>query len=143
MAKQYTNQIATINRMNSVMNMMLRKSITLKDVIGELDVGKRAAHFAVHSLLDMGKIKLADHQWDRRFKHYVLVPGALPVPVPEVRFSRRRKPHEEPKKRGPKPGSRGNGNPGVGEQRVKSVSAVQIGLMRDPLVAALFGGSTC
>lgn len=143
MAKQYTSQIITINRMNAVMNMMLSKSITLKDVIGDLNVGKRAAHFAVHSLLDMGKIKLADHQRDRRFKHYVLVPGALPVPVPELASPRRRLLTEEPKKRGPKPGSKGNCNAGIGERRIKAVPAMQLGISRDPLVAALFGGVRC
>lgn len=127
------------HRMNKILNMLLHETVTLKEVTGELGVNKNTALLYLNMLIDFGKIVVTEPQEDRRFKHYRLVPGALPVPVP----ADLRPPKPEPKKRGRKPGPQKNCFQGIAAQTVKVVAAVQVGAQRDPLIAALFGGAPC
>ena len=131
-----------ITRMNRILDLLLFRSMTITEITLDLDICDRAARNYLGKLRDHGKITVARGEDDPRFKFYSLVPGAMPYPVPELNWPRRRPLVAVKKKTGPKPCPRRDNAPG-GLQSVRSVPAKQIGLARDPLIAALFGGAPC
>jgi hypothetical protein len=135
MAKTQTCAIIGAERMNRIMHMLMHKTMTMGEIVAELQIRKNAVHGYITQLQWDGKVQMKIDNADRRYKFYSLVPGAVPVPIPEP------KKEDLPKKRGPRPGFAWKGNEGA--QFVRTVPAQQVGMMRDPLVAALFGGATC
>ncbi len=131
MAGTYSRLQLGAERMNQIMDILLRRTVTLSNIVQELGYDRRSACYYLAKLVDLGKIQRADPGYDRRYKHYELVAGAMPLVIP----GRPVKP--APRKRGPKAGPR----PARAkiDQQVKIAKATQIGIQRDPLTAALFG----
>ena len=135
MARTYAKLQFGTERMNEILDMLLRRTVTLSDVVIDLGFDRGSAHYYLRKLVEMGKIERAEPGWDRRYKHYALVDGATLLDVPG-------KPEKPaPKKRGLKPGAKLSRPDGV--QQVKIAKARQIGIPRDSMIAALFGGARC
>jgi hypothetical protein len=131
-----------VTRMNRILDLLLFRSMTITEITLDLDICDRAARNYLDKLRNLGKITMARGAGDQRFKFYSLVPGVMPLPVPTLKRPRSRPLVAVKKKTGPKPRPRGD-KAADGLQRVLRGQAVQVGLARDPLIAALFGGAQC
>jgi len=125
---------ARVKRLNAIMYAIQLKPMPIKALYAEVDLGRRAMLTHIRMLLDAGKIVYVESPSDRRYKVYRIAQGALPFDVQTVK-----KDAPPPKKRGPKPGSKRPVNPDYECRKVKTIAAQQIGIARDPLVAAFFG----
>lgn len=135
MARTYARLQLGAERMNDILDMLLHRTMTLTDVVANFGFDRRSAHYYLCKLVEMGKIERVEPGRDRRYKHYALVKGAMPLDIPG-------KPEKPaPRKRGPKPGPRPYRETGV--RQVKVAQAKQVGIPRDPMIAALFGGARC
>ena len=135
--RKYTGAGIGIERMNRILDLLLFGPKTITAIIVDLDICTRAARNYLSTLLGMGKIrKERNTGTDKRMKFYSLVPGSLPIPVPELNWPRRRPLKAEKQKTGPKPKNR---PPMALGPHIKTVKAQNLGMSRDPLVAALFG----
>ena len=140
--RKYQGAGIGITRMNRILDLLLFKSLTITEITLALDICDRAARNYLDKLRGMGKITMTRGTGDSRFKFYSLAPGAMPIPVPELNWPRRRALATVKKKTGPKPRPRQE-KAATGLQNVLRGKAVQVGVARDPLIAALFGGAPC
>lgn len=135
MARTYARLQLGAERMNEILGALLHRTMTLTDIIARFGFDRRSAHYYLCKLVEMGKIEQVAPGWDRRYKHYALVKGAMPLDIPG-------KPEKPaPRKRGPKPGPKPYREAGM--RQVKITKAGQVGMPRDPMIAALFGGAPC
>jgi hypothetical protein len=128
-----------IERMNRILDLLLFKSMTITDVSLSLCICDRAAKKYLAKLLQLEKITVRRGEPDARIKFYSLVPGAMPLPVPQLLKPRRRPLVVEKQKTGPKPKRLDKKAWNSGLRTVKTVPAQQVGMARDPLIEMFFG----
>lgn len=131
--RKYKGAGIGVERMNAILSLLRAKPMNISEIEKKLCLCRRACGDYIAHLLEMGKIFLADAGRDKRFKFYGAVSGATLLPVPKSIYTQSRK--EEKLKTGPKPKK----SPNVATPCVRYAPAQQIGVKRDPLVAALFG----
>jgi len=123
-----------VNRLNAIMYAIRLHPMTIKQLYGEVGLGRRSMLTHVRKLLSDGKIVGVISPEDRRNKIYRIADGGMPYAFEPVI-----KPVREPKKRGPKPGAK---KPEANEKnKVKIVKAAQIGMQRDPFQVLFFGAA--
>lgn len=123
-------------RMNEIMNALLLKPMIITEICLKISRGQKAVRGYLRRLEEAEKI-LSSPGTDGREKVYRLKLGAMPFDLQAPKSWPRRERVAEPKKRGPKPGIK---RPSYADDRkIKSIPAQQIGMQRDPLVAAIFG----
>lgn len=123
-----------LERLNRIMYAIQLRPMTIVALGVELDLGRRCLLSALRKLMDEGKICYVESPSDRRNKVYRITTGAMPYDIAKTVKSL-----PAPKKRGPKLGSNRPTYDQAESRKVKTVPAQQVGIMRDPLVAALFG----
>lgn len=140
MPKTYTGAGIGIRHMNNILKQLNECPLTITDLMMAGPICFDSIHRYLRKLLEMGKITVEKRG---RTKFYSAVPGT--ELIPEVftehidrHLNRSNKPIGRPRKT-PVPQL---GAPEWKPSR-KVVAAQQIGVRRDPLVAALFGGAAC
>lgn len=131
--RKYKGAGIGVERMNAILSLIKDKPMHISEIEKRLSLCRRACGDYIAHLLEMGKIFLADAGRDKRFKFYGAVSGATLIPAPKADLSQSRK--EEKHKTGQKPKK----SPSVAVPCVRSAPAQDVGIKRDPLVAALFG----
>jgi hypothetical protein len=140
--RQYQGAGIGVERMNEMIEAMRRAEMTIAQIALHLDICERSVKKYLVKLTALGKVAFRLGDPDRRFKHYSTVPGVESIPVPALKWTRRRPLKDVKLKTGPKP-RRNKEAWNAGLSTVRTVPAQQIGIQRDPLIAALFGGARC
>lgn len=123
-------------RMNEIMNVLLVKPMIITEICTKISMGQKAVRGYLRRMEEAEKI-LSSPGTDGREKVYRLKLGAMPFDLQAPKSWPRRERVAEPKKRGPKPGTK---RPSYADDRkIKSIPAQQIGMQRDPFQALFFG----
>lgn len=141
MPKTYTGAGIGIRRMNDILLQLEDGPLTITDIMMDGPIGFDSVHKYLRQLADMGKITI---QKIGRTKFYSAVPEVELIPEVFTEYVDRHlnkssKPVGRPRKYPAKPDDPLPKN--MGDWRPKQVTApaAQVGIQRDPLVAALFG----
>ena len=137
MANRYAGAGGGIARMNEIMNAILLKPMSINEVAWKIDMGLRATRGYLRKLEAAGKLICKPGPSDKREKIYILASGAMPFDQVRPKNPPCRPPVTTQKKRGPKPGTKKS--TAAEDRRIKTVPAQNLGMPRDPLVAAFFG----
>lgn len=131
--RTYANARVGIQNMNRVIEMARTQgTLTIKAVAHEFEYYEKSAKMYLQRLVERGLMVEQPKTAVNSIRYFDLVPGAQLIPLPpppeQVRLS-----VKKPKPRKPRL------QPGEAWRCVHVVPAVQIGIQRDALVAALFG----
>lgn len=157
MDKRNYRPVVSTERLNAIMQLLLFRTMTIAEICEGIGLCERLVSDYLQSLEFAGKISYTRPPNGKRggsHRHYSLVPGAMPFPTVEPKNPPRRPRVTERKRTGPKPkadaplpyaGAKRGPKPGTKKSvaaetpKIKIIPAQNLGMRRDPLVAALFG----
>jgi hypothetical protein len=136
--RTYANARVGIQNMNRVIEMArMHGVLTIKQVAHEFEYYEKSAKMYLQRLVGMGLMTERPMAKKNSIRYFDLVPGTQLIPVPELLAKPR--PSVKKSRPGAANGRKKRLAPGEFWRCVHVVPAAQIGMQRDPLVAALFG----
>lgn len=133
-----------IERMNQIMQLLLFHSMTIAEITEEMELSRRMVCKYLAKLESIYKIRYTRPETGKqggKLKVYSLVFGAMPIDQKQPKYPPTRPRKLVKEKTGPKPRADAKKSQNVANPCIRTIPAQQVGMMRDPYTAALFGAA--